>query len=118
MPRKYLYIYIKMNHVQIFGRGLKRVEKVFFDTLETVEKATKPSEPHSARAGSQSAVLSIALNLYQSKTERKTSSHRKTLLRKMSCFDGSGSFSAVWNHVQKFGRGLKLMLYVIPRTPF
>ena len=28
--------------------GCQRVEKVFFDTLETVEKATKPSEPHSS----------------------------------------------------------------------
>ena len=27
---------------------LQRVKKVFFDTLETVEKATKPSEPHSS----------------------------------------------------------------------
>ena len=26
----------------------QRVEKVFFDTLETVEKATKPSETHSS----------------------------------------------------------------------
>ena len=49
-----------------------------------------------ARAGSQSAVLSIALNRYQSKTERKTSSHRKTLLWKIPYFDGSGSFSTVW----------------------
>ena len=37
----------------IFGGGTLivpplRVEKVFFDTQETVEKATKPSEPHSS----------------------------------------------------------------------
>ena len=32
-----------------FSRSVpQRVEKVFFDTLETVEKATKPSEPHSS----------------------------------------------------------------------
>ena len=37
----------------IFGGGTflvppLRVEKVFFDTQENVEKATKPSEPHSS----------------------------------------------------------------------
>ncbi|MBS7360765.1 MAG: hypothetical protein KIG24_00305 [Oscillospiraceae bacterium] len=37
----------------IFGGGTfivppLRVEKVFFDTPENVEKATKPSEPHSS----------------------------------------------------------------------
>ncbi len=30
----------------MISRPGQRVEKVFFDTLETVEKATKPSEPH------------------------------------------------------------------------
>lgn len=30
------------------GAWVQRVEKVFFDTPETVEKATKPSEPHSS----------------------------------------------------------------------
>ena len=30
------------------GAWVQRVEKVFFDTLKTVEKATKPSEPHSS----------------------------------------------------------------------
>ena len=31
-----------------YNRCCQRVEKVFFDTLKTVEKATKPSEPHSS----------------------------------------------------------------------
>ena len=30
------------------GAWVQRVEKYFFDTLKTVEKATKPSEPHSS----------------------------------------------------------------------
>ena len=91
MPRKYLYIYIKMNHVQIFGRGLKRVEKVFFDTLETVEKATKPSEPHSsayrgtAEYGSRRKSKLIIINsfeLTQIKNQKKNFKSQKNFFVK------------------------------------
>ena len=78
----------------IFGGGTfivppQRVEKVFFDTLENVEKATKPSGPHSsayrgtAECGSRRKSKLIIINSFElmpSKTGRKTLSHKKTLL--------------------------------------
>ncbi len=48
-----------------------RVEKVFFDTMETVEKATKPSEPHSsayrgtAECGSRRKSKLIIINSFE-----------------------------------------------------
>ncbi len=51
---------------------VQRVEKVFFDTLETVEKATKPSEPHSSAYRGTAEKLQVTKILFYEKCRALT----------------------------------------------
>ena len=80
----------------IFGGGTfivppQRVEKVFFDTLENVEKATKPSGPHSSayrgtvECGSRRKSKLIIINsfeLTQIKNQKKNFKSQKNFFVK------------------------------------
>ena len=86
------------------GAWVQRVEKVFFDTLKTVEKATKPSEPHSsayrgtAECGSRRKSKCSIINSFKPipiKSRKKNFKSQKDFFIKVPCFDGSGSFSTV-----------------------
>ena len=82
-----------------------RVEKSFFDTKETVEKATKPSEPHSsayrgtAECGSRRKSKCNIINSFKlipnQKPKEKLQVTERLFYEKFPYFDGSGSFSTV-----------------------
>ena len=94
----------------IFGGGTfivppLRVEKVFFDTPENVEKATKPSEPHSsayrgtAECGSRRKSKLIIINSFElmpiKNRKKNFKSQKASFVKNAVLWRFSGSFSTV-----------------------